>query len=91
MATPCRKHRVIHLGTENNKIVTRLLELNLILHKILFRPLKPIRVPRNTVTVKDVDEVSILVSVVRAYDVPIRRELDKGTITIFHLIYTIIS
>ena len=51
------------------------------LHKIVFRPLKPIRVPRNTVTVKDVDEVSILVSVVRAYDVPIRRELDKGTIT----------
>ena len=42
------------------------------------RPLKPIRVPRSTVTVKDVEEVSILVSVVRAYDVPIRRELDKG-------------
>ena len=34
--------------------------------------------PRSTVTVKDVEEVSILVSVVRAYDVPIRRELDKG-------------
>ena len=38
--------------------------------------------PRNTVTVKDVDEVSILVSVVRAYDVPIRRELDKGITTV---------
>ena len=37
--------------------------------------------PRSTVTVKDVEEVSILVSVVRAYDVPVRRELDKGSIS----------
>ncbi len=42
------------------------------------RPLKPVRTQRSTVTVKDVDEISILVSVVRAYDVPVRRDLEQG-------------
>jgi hypothetical protein len=42
------------------------------------RPLKPVRVARSSVTVKDVDNVSILVSVVRAYDVPVRRDLEQA-------------
>ena len=40
------------------------------------RPLKPVRVERKKVAPKDGQDIRILLSVVRAYDVPVRSEQD---------------
>lgn len=72
------RHRKRHCDVVNEVPIRVGVTFSLLFGEVIpvQRPLKPIRVQRTAISVKDGQEVQILLSVVRAYDVPVRKEND---------------